>query len=179
MATPMSARSIGVRISQGFEIGKCEVTPAQWEAVMRDPHAGRGARSSRGRAEVSHSPSRFKGASLPVDSVSWVDVALFLKRLNARDTDSPEEGQWAQAGGRPGTAARDDCVLKRRPRACRHAPFELEANEKIHGRTTPSVSRDPPQSARSNCSQDFEDQAAVPRRVLQTSAITLCSRRQT
>jgi len=28
-----------VRITQGFEIGKCEVTQEQWESVMRDAHA--------------------------------------------------------------------------------------------------------------------------------------------
>ena len=91
-----------VRISQGFEIGKCEVTQAQWDAVMRDAHAGRGATlvNSDG-AEVSHNPSHFKGASLPVDSVSWVDVALFLKRLNARDSRHtwrlPNEAEWEYA----------------------------------------------------------------------------------
>jgi len=91
-----------VRISQGFEIGKCEVTQAQWEAVMRDAHARPDATLvNADGAEVSPSPSRFKGASLPVDSVSWVDVALFLKRLNARDTRHawrlPTEAEWEYA----------------------------------------------------------------------------------
>jgi len=91
-----------VRISQGFEIGKCEVTQAQWDAVMRDAHAGRGATLvNAGGAEVSPSPSRFKGPSLPVDSVSWEDVALFLKRLNARDAMHawrlPTEAEWEYA----------------------------------------------------------------------------------
>ncbi|MEO8596717.1 MAG: formylglycine-generating enzyme family protein [Candidatus Solibacter sp.] len=96
-----------VRISQGFEIGKCEVTQAQWEAVMGNAHAGEGAAliNSDGAA-VSPKPSHFEGASLPVDSVSWQDVALFLKRLNARDARHawrlPTEAEWeyaCRAGG--------------------------------------------------------------------------------
>lgn len=91
-----------VRISQGFEIGRSEVTQAQWEAVIGNAHVATGATviNSDG-ASVSSSPSRFKGASLPVDSVSWVDVALFLERLNARDTRHawrlPTEAEWEYA----------------------------------------------------------------------------------
>jgi len=91
-----------VRISQGFEIGKCEITQAQWEAVMGNAHreANSPVVNSDG-AEVSPTPSRFKGASLPVDSVSWVDVALFLARLNARDAMHawrlPTEAEWEYA----------------------------------------------------------------------------------
>ena len=96
-----------VRISQGFEIGKCEVTQAQWEAVMGNAHVAAGATVvNTDGAGVSRSPSRFKGASLPVDSVSWVDVALFLERLNARDSRYvwrlPTEAEWeyaCKAGG--------------------------------------------------------------------------------
>jgi formylglycine-generating enzyme required for sulfatase activity len=91
-----------VRISQGFEIGKCEITQAQWEAVMGNAHgeANSPVVNSDG-AEVSPTPSRFKGASLPVDSVSWVDVELFLARLNARDAMHawrlPTEAEWEYA----------------------------------------------------------------------------------
>ena len=91
-----------VRISQGFEIGKCEVTQAQWEAVMGNAHVAAGATVvNTDGAGVSRSPSRFKGATLPVDSVSWVDVALFLERLNARDSRHawrlPTEAEWEYA----------------------------------------------------------------------------------
>ena len=53
------------RITEGFWIGKFEVTQAQWEAVM------------------GNNPSEFKGADLPVEQVSWDDCKRFLKKLNA------------------------------------------------------------------------------------------------
>ena len=57
-----------VRITKAFEIGKYEVTQAQWEAVM------------------GNNPSFFKGAGHadPVEQVSWEDVHEFLSRLNMR-----------------------------------------------------------------------------------------------
>jgi hypothetical protein len=71
-----------VRISQDFEIGKFEVTQAQWETVMLDPHAKAGAvRTTPEGATVGSNPSHFKGASLPVESVSWDDIQVFLARL--------------------------------------------------------------------------------------------------
>jgi hypothetical protein len=45
-----------VTISQGFELGIHEVTQAQWEAI------------------AGSNPSRFRGANLPVEKVSWDDV---------------------------------------------------------------------------------------------------------
>ena len=100
-----------VRISQGFEMGKCEVSQAQWEAIMSDAHARPGTKVFNvDGAALSNRPSRFKGASLPVESVSWEDVTLFLKRLNARDTRHawrlPTEAEWeyaCKAGGEPET----------------------------------------------------------------------------
>ncbi len=91
-----------VRISRDFEIGRFEVTQAQWEAVMLDPHAQPGARRTtpEGAAVGSH-PSRFQGPALPVESVSWDDIQVFLARLNARGRGHswrlPTEAEWEYA----------------------------------------------------------------------------------
>jgi len=51
---------------RAFEIGKYEVTQAQWKAIMGT------------------NPSRFKNCDdCPVEQVSWNDIQTFLKKLNA------------------------------------------------------------------------------------------------
>ena len=81
-----------VRITRAFEMGKYEVTQEQWDGVMRDPH---------GKPQTPVNPSHFKGPGLPVESVSWDDVQLFLKRINARDSGYvfrlPSEAEWEYA----------------------------------------------------------------------------------
>ena len=71
-----------VRITQSFEMGKFEVTQAQWDSVMRDPHANT---DSKARAAANVNPSHFKGPARPVENVSWESVQLFIRTLNARD----------------------------------------------------------------------------------------------
>jgi formylglycine-generating enzyme required for sulfatase activity len=72
-----------VRITKSFEIGKYEVTQAQWESVM------------------GNNPSFFKGADHPVEQVSWEDVHEFLRRLSARADGYryrlPTEAEWEYA----------------------------------------------------------------------------------
>ncbi|MEI6141166.1 MAG: SUMF1/EgtB/PvdO family nonheme iron enzyme [Mariniphaga sp.] len=67
-----------------FSIGKTEVTQAQWEAIMGS------------------NPSYFKGDILPVESVSWDNVQVFLDKLNAKTGKTyrlPTEAEWEYAAG--------------------------------------------------------------------------------
>ncbi len=71
-----------VRVSP-FAIGKYAVTQAQWKAAM------------------GKNPSRFKGDDLPVENVSWNDVAEFLKKVD-NGFHLPTEAEWEYAA-RAGT----------------------------------------------------------------------------
>jgi len=69
-----------------FFIGKYEVTQAQWRVIM------------------GNNPSYFKGDNLPVEWVSWNDVQLFIRKLNAHTGMQyrlPTEAEWefAARGG--------------------------------------------------------------------------------
>ena len=76
-----------VEITKLFEMGKYEVTQAQWESIM------------------GNNPSNFKGADRPVENVVWNDVQEFFRKLNARGDGFryrlPTEAEWeysARAG---------------------------------------------------------------------------------
>ena len=70
-----------------YSMGKCEVTQAQWMAVMGG------------------NPSFFKGADHPVECVSWDDCQAFLAKLNAHPAAVssglvfrlPTEEEWEYA----------------------------------------------------------------------------------
>jgi formylglycine-generating enzyme required for sulfatase activity len=84
-----------VQITKGFEIGKYEVTQAQWQSVMGS------------------NPSTIKGDDHPVETVSKNDVHDFLARLNARNDGYrylPTEAEWEYAS-RAGTAAAQPASL--------------------------------------------------------------------
>ena len=68
-----------VTLTNGFYLGKYEVTQAQYEAVMTG-----------NSNSLSATPSQYSGNDRPVEKVSWDDVQIFLTRLNAVE----------QAGGR-------------------------------------------------------------------------------
>ncbi len=78
-----------VRITRAFYLGVCEVTQGQWEAVM------------------SANPSTFKGASNPVEKVTWDEATEFCKKLSAKEGKTyrlPTEAEWEYAC-RAGTTA--------------------------------------------------------------------------
>ena len=65
-----------------FSIGKYEVTQEEWQAVMGS------------------NPSKFKGAKLPVERVSWTDCQEFIRKLNAltgKRFRLPTEAEWEYA----------------------------------------------------------------------------------
>ena len=79
-----------VTLTQGFYLGKHEVTQAQWEKVMGS------------------NPSHFKGGDRPVEKVSWTDVTSFCNKLTASERTAgrlpagmtyqlPTEAQWEYA----------------------------------------------------------------------------------
>ena len=76
-----------VTLTQGFWLGKYEVTQAQWQAVMGGD------------------PSHSKGGDLPVESVSWDEISGsggFIEKANRGVTTGdrfhlPTEAQWEYA----------------------------------------------------------------------------------
>ena len=79
-----------VTLTQGYWLGKTEVTQAQWEALMGS------------------NPSKFKGVDRPVEQVSWDDAMEFCRKLTERERGAgrlpesyeytlPTEAQWEYA----------------------------------------------------------------------------------
>lgn len=80
-----------VKITNPFYLGKFQVTQSQWEAVMGE------------------NPSSFKGADLPVESVSWGDCQEFIRKLNRMEETKkyrlPTEAEWEYAARAGSTMA--------------------------------------------------------------------------
>ena len=71
-----------VTLTQGFWMGKYEVTQRQWESVMGS------------------NPSSLRGANRPVERVSWDDCQEFIRKINAVgrvQVSLPTEAQWEYA----------------------------------------------------------------------------------
>ena len=100
-----------VRIARGFEMSRYEITQAQWNAVMSDPHA---ASYNTTGASADVNPSHFKGDAKPVENISWEQVQVFIAALNKRDPRHtyrlPTEAEWeyaARAGSKDETPEPD------------------------------------------------------------------------
>ena len=71
-----------VTLTNNYYVGKYEVIQALWQAVMGS------------------NPSKFKGADLPVEQVSWNDCQDFVSKLNAMTGKRfrlPTEAEWEYA----------------------------------------------------------------------------------
>jgi formylglycine-generating enzyme required for sulfatase activity len=65
-----------------FSIGKCEITLAEWKAIM------------------GNNPSKFQGDDLPVERVTWEEAQEFISRLNkatGKKYRLPTEAEWEYA----------------------------------------------------------------------------------
>jgi formylglycine-generating enzyme required for sulfatase activity len=76
-----------VRITKPFFIGKCEVTQAEWQAVMQTT-------PWRGEANVREEPTQ------PATHVTWQDATEFCRTLSAKEGKTyrlPSEAEWEYA----------------------------------------------------------------------------------
>ncbi len=76
-ANPNEMPAHHVKITKGFWMGQTPVTQEAWERVM------------------GKNPSRFKGARLPVESVTWDDARSYCEAVGMR---LPTEAEWEYAG---------------------------------------------------------------------------------
>ena len=86
-----------VTLTNGFYLGKYEVTQAQYQTVMNGNSEG-----------LNADPSQFKGSNRPVERASWEDAQIFLTRLNSIEQSAgrlpngwkyvlPTEAEWEYA----------------------------------------------------------------------------------
>ncbi|TAE61347.1 MAG: serine/threonine protein kinase [Nostocales cyanobacterium] len=76
---------------QPFFMGKYPINQAQWKAVALLPKVTQ---------NLELSPAKFKGASLPIENVSWYEAVEFCLRLSlktGRNYRLPTEAEWEYA----------------------------------------------------------------------------------
>jgi len=74
-----------------FQMGKYEVTQAQWRAVAGLPKV---------KIDLNPDPTNFKGDNLPVELVSWEEAVEFCERLSRATGKTyrlPTEAEWEYA----------------------------------------------------------------------------------
>jgi formylglycine-generating enzyme required for sulfatase activity len=74
-----------------FFMAKYPITQAQWKAVVALPQVTQALNSK---------PSKFKGANLPIENVSWYEAVEFCLRLSmktGRNYRLPSEAEWEYA----------------------------------------------------------------------------------
>jgi formylglycine-generating enzyme required for sulfatase activity len=103
-----------VEIPHAFYLGVHEVTQAQWQAVMgTNPSAfSRTGEHKNAVKDISDQDL----AQFPVERVSWEDIQVFLKKLNALEKASgwvhrlPTEAEWEHAA-RGAPSSREECAF--------------------------------------------------------------------
>ena len=136
MGSPKSEANRGLDEQQhrvtlsDFYIGAYQVTQAQWVAVM------------------GNNPSLFKGDNLPVVSVSWDDIQVFLQKLNAKSRPLggkrgyyrlPTEAEWEYAarGGTNTPFYTGNCLSTDQANYDGNRPYQNCAKGQYRGKTTP------------------------------------------
>lgn len=121
-----------VEITRSYWIGRTEVTQAQWQRVMGGD------------------PSRFGGVGeLPVESVNWFEIEVFLERLAGLSPGNrfrlPTEAEWERAcrAGSATAFAWGDVLVSERANFDASDPSPLSPRGSALGRPTPVASFPP------------------------------------